>query len=475
MGHTKVINEFSITLNSRPSSYGPVYMSRDVISGHIRLELLQHLSLTSITITIKGRGYVHWTDQKLRGAGEPRFKDTHHHSAYEDYFEHSLLLYGQGSKEKPDKLYLPAGKYTYPFQCQLPTPFPCSFEGEHGYVRYWVRATIDKGREIIHKTKLLFTVINPLDLTHVPDSNVPVQETEEKSLCCFCCLSGPITASLSVQKRGYVPGEPIRFAVEISNLSRRQMGCCSVELKMSTLFKTPTSCRNTTQQVCKVKRDRKIGRGECISWFSDQLTIPPLPPSCLIGCSLISIKYTLELRVDPVGPAFDLTLPLEIIVGTHPHRIRHDLHPMYSSIPPCDMSSRSSQHSGETDRTSSNRADHAPSNRPPIGVPVLPMRSGQAISNAGNPHLCGSQYSRQLHAMAPSRDQNRPPSRDQNRPPSRASTAPSTASTSSVHTTRVSAVFAESVFGHSSLRFEEDAESTGRVKFVPLYPLFIWR
>ena len=45
-----------------------------------------------------------------------------------------------------------------------------------------------------------------------------------------------------------------------------------------------------------MKRDRKFGRGESITWFCDQLVIPPVPPSCLIGCNIISIKYTLEVN-----------------------------------------------------------------------------------------------------------------------------------------------------------------------------------
>jgi hypothetical protein len=65
----------------------------------------------------------------------------------------------------------------------------------------------------------------------------------------------------------------------------------------TTLFKTLTSCRSTTKQICKVKRDRKFGRGESITWFCDQLVIPPVPPSCLIGCNIISIKYTLEVSM----------------------------------------------------------------------------------------------------------------------------------------------------------------------------------
>lgn len=492
MGQKKVIEEFSVTLQSRPSVNGPIYLAGDTTKGHIKLEILQHLSLTSISITIKGQGYVHWTEQKLRGPGEPRFKDTHHHSASEDYFEHTLVLFGQGAEGRPDKCYLPAGRYTYPFQCQLPANIPCSFEGEFGYVRYWVKATIEKGRELIHKTKLPFTVLSPLELSSVPDSDTPVQETTEKSMCCWCCLSGPISASLCLPKRGFVPGEPIRFGVEVSNLSSRQMGCCSVELKMTTLFRTLTQCRSTTQQICKVKRDRKFGRGESITWFCDQLVIPPVPPSCLIGCNIISIKYTLELRVDPMGPAFDLTLPVELIIGTLPHRAKTDLHiyanigyqranqqgssrqdngsrNSHSSNPPQnsrprnhltnnsqqDVNSVSSHHSHDTDTPSVQRH--------PIGVPVLPMQGGKIILN---PAHSPSQSNQNVHQ----------PSRDPPRPSSRASSAPSTTSASSAHSVRVSAIFAESAFGRRSLRFVDDGDSgTGRVKFAPLYPYYFWR
>ncbi|XP_060579213.1 arrestin domain-containing protein 1-like [Ruditapes philippinarum] len=152
-----------------------LYFTKEQMIGVLNVETDKDLKLSAISITIKGQGYVHWTEQKLRGPGEPRFKDTHHHSASEDYFEHTLVLFGQGSGERLDKCYLPAGRYTYPFQCQLPANIPCSFEGDLGYVRYWVKATIEKGRELIHKTKLPFTVICPLELNSVPDSDVSVK------------------------------------------------------------------------------------------------------------------------------------------------------------------------------------------------------------------------------------------------------------------------------------------------------------
>lgn len=463
MSHRGIITDFSVTLNNRASVYGPLYFAGDVIKGYIKLELLQHLSLSCISITVKGQGYVHWTNQKLRGPGEPRFRDTQHHSASEDYFENTLILFGNGNAERPDKCYLPAGKYTYPFQCQLPANIPCSFEGEHGYVRYWVRATIEKGRELIHKTKLPFTVISPLELSLVPESNIPVQETKVKQLCCFCCLSGPITANLCLPKRGYVPGEPIRFAAEVSNLSTRRMGRVSVELKMTTVFKTLTDNRSTTQQICKVTRDQKLGRGETITWLCDQLVIPPVPPSCLTGCNIISIKYYVELRMEPVGPAFDLSLPIEIVIGTFPYRSKTDNHHQ-TNASNIDQSSRTSQHSQDA-------ANHLP-HRHVIGVPVLPMQGGQQVVSPAQLQRLSNQNGRQ------SRENSESTSHDAGRPASRASSAPSTTSTSSARTAKVSVMFAESAVCKRKLKFEEESDSKyngTRSQFAPLYPFYYWR
>ena len=46
MGANKVIEEFSVTLQSRPSVHGPVYITEDIVKGHLKLEIVQHLSLT---------------------------------------------------------------------------------------------------------------------------------------------------------------------------------------------------------------------------------------------------------------------------------------------------------------------------------------------------------------------------------------------------------------------------------------------
>jgi len=82
------------------------------------------------------------------------------------------MFHDAAEENQPEKCFLPAGQYSYPFRCELPSKLPCSYEGEYGYVRYWVKASIEKGRHILHKTKIPFSLLAPLDLNVIPDSNV---------------------------------------------------------------------------------------------------------------------------------------------------------------------------------------------------------------------------------------------------------------------------------------------------------------
>ncbi|KAL3865925.1 hypothetical protein ACJMK2_043270, partial [Sinanodonta woodiana] len=185
------------------------------------------LDRIAIRAVCNGKAFVHWTEQRMRGPGESQYRNIRHHSAAEKYMEQAVILYGN-----KEKCYLPIGRHSYPFQFQLPSVIPSSFEGDHGYIRFWIKGTIEKNRRTYHVTKLPFTVISPLDLNKLPAANEPVHIAKCKKLCCLCCLTGPITASLSLAKRGYVPGEPIRIEAEILNMSSRKVGCSSVELKM---------------------------------------------------------------------------------------------------------------------------------------------------------------------------------------------------------------------------------------------------
>lgn len=56
-----------------------------------------HYHRIAIRVFAKGKAFVHWTEQKLRGPGKPRYRDHRHHSATEEYFDyHYTILKNNG-------------------------------------------------------------------------------------------------------------------------------------------------------------------------------------------------------------------------------------------------------------------------------------------------------------------------------------------------------------------------------------------
>ncbi|KAL5005445.1 hypothetical protein ScPMuIL_018901 [Solemya velum] len=306
------LNIFEITLNDALG----VFYAGQILQGHVTVELNEGMKMREIRLKFEGKAYVHWTEQHHTGSGKNRRTRTVHYSANEYYFNTTVPLYGKGLGQG-DTSVLPAGRHTYPFQFQLPPGLPSSFEGSDGHVRYSIKGTIDKPWKFDHTTKRAFTVICLLDLNREPTALTPAQGENNKMVCCLCCASGPISSILRLDRRGYVPGEAIMINAEINNLSSRRMVSSSVKLKMCTTFHATTKSRSTSKDIVKVTRG-EIAAGGSDYWTGERLVIPPLPPSYLAGCQIIDIQYILELTVDPAGPALDLHVPLELILGTIP-------------------------------------------------------------------------------------------------------------------------------------------------------------
>ncbi|XP_076472508.1 arrestin domain-containing protein 3-like [Babylonia areolata] len=316
------LNIFEITLDN---SQGVYYAGQNV-QGHCTIELTEEMSMRGVRLRFEGKAYVHWTEQHSTGSGKDRRTETRHYSASEAYFNQDVLLYGIWQNQGSNTTKLPRGRHTFPFCFILPPNLPSSFEGAHGYVRYSVKGIIDKPWKFDHTCKRAFTVISILDLNADQNAQMPVEGHNQKMICCLCCASGPIVATFRLERRGYVPGEAIALFADIENNSNRQMDRSYVELSMITTFHATSKSRSSSKDVGKVTQG-VINEGQSFSWEGQQFVLPPLPPSYLVGCSIIDIRYILQLNVDPSGPALDLEVPLEIIIGTIPLRQVVEMYP----------------------------------------------------------------------------------------------------------------------------------------------------
>ena len=59
---------------------------------------------------------------------------------------------------------IPYGLNEFTFSFRLPHKIPCSFENRVGYVRYTIKAVIDRPWKFNHECKAAFSVVSRLDL-----------------------------------------------------------------------------------------------------------------------------------------------------------------------------------------------------------------------------------------------------------------------------------------------------------------------
>ena len=109
----------------------------------------------------------------------------------------------------------------------LPPNIPSSFERSHaagqGSVRYYVKANIVRDWKWDYKVKEHIMVNGICDLNLLPTAKLEGNVTGQKNLCCLCCKSGPISAVITTNRTGYVPGELIGFNAEVDNQANKEM------------------------------------------------------------------------------------------------------------------------------------------------------------------------------------------------------------------------------------------------------------
>ncbi|XP_069695121.1 arrestin domain-containing protein 17-like [Periplaneta americana] len=378
---------------------------------------------------------------------------TVNYSSQEQYFENKFNLLGGSSGE----VELPAGDLCYPFATHLPPNLPSSFEGEHGHIRYTVKATLDRPWKFDQEAKAAFTVISPLDLNTHQTAKEPVKKEVSKHFGFCCWKSGPLTMTLSLPVGGYVPGQDIPITVDIENGSDvpiREVKCTLRKL----LTFTVTNPNKST------KKD-KITIGELVlgsvephatnNW-TEILKVPPLPPSNLNNCSIIDLDYDLNVKAKATKWHTNLQTTTPIILGTVP---------LASYQPPVAPVGEKSP--GEVNGGTAN-VPGAPGTFPavPGGVPVAPGAVPPAPGAVPvMPGAIPTGYN--VPPAAPGNTPWNMPPADPNAQPQGQPPAPS------LYPDLAPAAFSESMFGPKNIRDAGDNQFTqGDLEYAPRYPVF---
>lgn len=118
----------------------------------------------------------------------------------------------------------------------------------------------------------------------------------EKTFCCFCCKSGPLSASIHIPVSGFVPGQSIPINADIDNGSNVDVERLKIVLRKVLEFKTNQPRRDVKKDKITIA-EVAVGPVSAHSTKTEDLNIaiPPLPPSNLLNCSIIDLDYELKV------------------------------------------------------------------------------------------------------------------------------------------------------------------------------------
>nr|CAG4641027.1 EOG090X09LQ [Eulimnadia texana] len=265
-----------------------VFFPGQIVSGYVHAIFPKKESYRSIAVKCEGKSEVEWSESS-RGTGNDNRREIYRSS--EQYFTQKIHIKGDESQNNE----IEAGEYRFPFQFLLPLQLPPSFEGIHGNVRYIVKAKMDRPWAFDYEFKKAFTVNAIVDLNLNPKVMEPVKNEDTKHICCLCCRSGPITARAWLDHTGFVPGETLFFCGEVDNQSGKRLEATKLRLVEKSVFKAKEKKRSEERTVHEVTRGSVDDNNSDI-WDHVPLIIPPLAPSDLPGCNIISVSYILEAR-----------------------------------------------------------------------------------------------------------------------------------------------------------------------------------
>ena len=318
-----MVKEFRVVLDPPPQNG---YVANSEVTGHVFLVTDEAKSgYKAIEVTLKGYATVCW--KETSGTGENRQTNTYH--SHEDYIANTAVLW---SKDSAPGGQIAAGSYQFQFSLRFlaghdQTPLPPSFHGTVGKIVYEVEA-------VIVKSALKFNKKFSVEVPYVPvvDLNFTAEVFEpkilqvQKTVCCLCCASGPISLTARIPRSGFCIGiDAIPFEVDVENGSNRHIRWLQALLIRRVIYFAQGNRHFEVRNIGHLNNNTPIQPGNSTSWKPPPLPIPNTGP-VFTTCKIIQLKYFLRVqaRLDyAVNPhvEFDLLLgnvPMRGIEGSQP-------------------------------------------------------------------------------------------------------------------------------------------------------------
>ncbi|XP_061753959.1 arrestin domain-containing protein 1a [Nerophis ophidion] len=255
------------------------------------------------TVTVKVGQKIHCKAVKVNCNGFCGITNKVNDTAWtvqEQYFNNTISVADKGT--------LKQGNHLFAFKFHIPCSAPTSFQGSYGRIDYRVKAFIDTPRFTKDYSKEKpFYLLDPLNLNKIPDiwgtcTSSVIQEFQYMLL-----KTGTLILKAQTDMKGYTPGQIIQLSATIYNKSEKSTSHINASLVQRVTFETKRPIHD--MRVLAEVEGGKVKAGKETEW-KEQIIVPPLPQSSLVGCDLIKIDY--YVKVSLKSPNVMLTLPIHI-------------------------------------------------------------------------------------------------------------------------------------------------------------------
>ena len=285
------------------------YMPGETVSGKIILDTLKEKQVRGLYVSTKGISYVHWTESDSLNDSK-----TQTYSNSEEYYHFKYNIFGVQDCQVGHKI--PYGHNEYTFSFRLPNNIPCSFEHTNGYIRYTVKAVIDRPWKFDHECKAAFTVVSNLDLNLYREKCFGINDGMRKTFSRLCwCGKGSMDLQITVPSSGYVPGQTINTMLNYTNYSNEVITKVSATLLRKLQFRATSK---TLSNVKVIKKATHFGPFPKNGQITSEILVPPMAPSYLQYCKIINLNYELIVSVHISATCSKIKRTYPLLIGTIP-------------------------------------------------------------------------------------------------------------------------------------------------------------
>ncbi|XP_061393218.1 arrestin domain-containing protein 3 [Musca vetustissima] len=284
----------------------PIYSSGEYINGRILLRTEKIKRVNAVYVTLEGEAKVQWSISGRESAS---------------YCGHQQYLYSRANVF--DNSDFAAGLHVYVLTLRIPPDCPSSCKGPYGYIAYNISLVIDKQRTFDEVFRKPICVVQTLDLNFHPEYALPVKAENVKYLCQWPCTSGPLCFSLMLPYAGFVPGQHIKYFLELDNQSPHyDIVGVEASLKQHYVFlaRKPMKRNFHTKTLVKSSIEESTLR-LTKRLYEGTLYVPnDIPRSTLNLNYIVFIHYMLQVKLKTGVFHYDTDISVPVIIGTEPLR-----------------------------------------------------------------------------------------------------------------------------------------------------------